>query len=184
MGREENKKAIAAALTKVKLQEGQKVTASYQKALGKLTMDLSFLHFALERFGWVIWNLNGPMAQILTKDLQLKALATKLRASTDHAISEKEDRRIFLSILKRVENVAEQRNEFLHSLWLITEDEPVLCFSRKRGVLEGADAPTVDQINDLSLKINEVSIDFAEFKKRQEIRNLIKNFGAKAQRKE
>ena len=51
-------------------------------------------------------------------------------------------------------------------------------------VLEGADAPTVDQINDLSLKINEVSIDFAEFKKRQEIRNLIKNFGAKAQRKE
>lgn len=72
MSEDHRRKAVAAALTLAKLDASQKVAAPYQKALGKLTMEFSLLHFSLERFSWEVWNLTEPMAQILTKDLQLK----------------------------------------------------------------------------------------------------------------
>ncbi len=144
----------------------EKITASYENALGKLTINFSLLHFVLERFGQKIWNLNGPSAMILTKDLQLKHLAVKLRASAEHVIPDQTDRKTFISILNRAENAAEKRNEFLHSLWIFEADEPVYCFSRKRGALEGPDAPSVDHINELSTTIEDIVVDFAKFKRR------------------
>ena len=62
---------------------------------------------------------------------------------------------------------SERRNELLHAIWMIREGQPVLYFNRKRGVMRGADAPLIDEINDLNATIVKIIGDFVEFNTRR-----------------
>jgi hypothetical protein len=172
MSKDKSREAIMVALMQRHLEAQEKLEGPYEKALGKLAIRFSLLHFLLERFGWEVWNLNGHLALIITKDLPISHLAEKLRASAEHVIPRHDDRRKFLSILKKVKEAANERNELLHSLWIIREGEPVLCFSRKRGRLVGPDAPSAEQINELSKKVLEIIADFEAFKERRPLSGL------------
>lgn len=144
--------------------------ARYERALGRLTNNFSLLHFFLERFSWRDWGLKAPYGAVLTRDLPTKQLVIKLRDSAEHAIARKADQEQFKVLLKRVEKAAEQRNDLLHSLWLITEGQVVSCVNRKRGLLEGENAPSVDDINKINRSIIEIAHAFMEFMKRDPLK--------------
>jgi hypothetical protein len=149
------------------------IEAAYQRALGKLTMHFSLLHFLLERMSWTLWGLNDQTGHILTKDLRVSHLAEKLIASADYAVLDK-DRTDFRLLMKRIKEAAEKRNDFLHSLWLVKNGEPVFCVSRKRGVLgpglrrdgvllDGKDAPSVEEIDALSVNTYNLANEIQRF---------------------
>jgi hypothetical protein len=177
MSKDRPREAVTAALLLRQVEAQRKLDAPYEKALGKLAIRFSLLHFLLEQFTWEIWRLDKDLGMILTKDLRVTHLAEKLCASAEHVILRRDDRRAFLSILNKVKKAANERNELLHSLWIITEGEPVFCISRKRGRLVGPDAPSADQINDLSKTILEIIGDFDDFKERRPLRPLRGSFG-------
>lgn len=126
-----------------------KLQVSYERALGKLAMRFSLLHVMVEQFSWQAWNLSPSSGAVLTKDLPFTRLVEKLEESSKNVIPRSDDRKKLLSLLKEVKKVARKRNDLLHSMWVITEGEPVWCFNRTRGVLEGLNAPTAEQINEL-----------------------------------
>lgn len=144
------------------IEERKRLIAPYERALGKLSIRFSLLHLMLEEFGWKVWGLDSQVGSILTKDLPTKHLVKKIRDSADLFIDKKSVRKEFLAILNRVEKVADRRNEFLHSIWLIRAGEPTLCISRKRGPLLDQEAPSAEDINDLSRIIMNVVTDFME----------------------
>ena len=159
MSKGKSRGAVVGALARIPRRREER----YEKALGKLTIRFSFLHFLLEKFSWEVWNLNGDVAQIVTKDLRTMHLVEKLKASTKHVISREADRRTLLSILKRVEKATKERNELLHSLWFILKGEPVIFISKRRGRLEGSEAPSADQINTLCQTLLQITCEFDEF---------------------
>ncbi len=53
--------------------------AEYERALGRLTIIFSQLHFFLESFGWKVWRLGSIFGSILTGDLPIKQLVAKFR---------------------------------------------------------------------------------------------------------
>jgi hypothetical protein len=162
--------AIAAVLVQLEAQD--KLEGPYEKALGKLSIRFSLLHLTLEQFSWDVWGVKAPLASIITKDLTTKHLVEKLRASADIVIIPKEERTNFLSILRKIEKVAERRNELLHSIWIIKHGEPVLCVSKKRGRLVGPDAPSVEEINDLIRSIMQILGEFSSFTKERSLKGL------------
>lgn len=171
MNEDSGKQAVVRALIEKQLEEQERLERSYEKAIGKLAIRFSLLHFLLELFSWEVWNLNATFGRILTKDLPTKHLIEKLRSSVDHRILKDSDRKVFLGILKRAEKAAEKRNDILHSLWLIRRGEPVFCFSRKRGALKGPETPTADDIEGLTTSIADLLADFIQFKNKEPLRS-------------
>ena len=103
-------------LKKAMVEASLDLERGYERALGRLAISFSLLHYLLERIGWAFWGLHPEFAQILTKDLPIKHLAEKLRASMkeielDDNVYDKLSR-----ILKKIEQLAEQRNDLLHAL--------------------------------------------------------------------
>jgi hypothetical protein len=160
MSREDNVNAIAKAL----LHSRASLRTSYEKALGKLAMQFSLLHIVLELFSWEIWGLSADIGLILTKDLPIKHLAEKLRASSEHRFS-KADRNKFHSILKRIEKISEQRNALLHAMWVIEDGKPVFCLRKTRGKFN-MEVPTVNYINAINSSVLEITADLLAFKDR------------------
>jgi hypothetical protein len=132
---DKSREAIAEAMIQRQLEALERLKGPHEKALGKLAMRFSLLHVVLERFSWEAWNLSPRSGSVLTKDLRVTHLVEKLEASAKDLIPKIDDRKKLLSILKEIERVAKKRNDFLHSLWIIREGEPVRCFSRTRGAL-------------------------------------------------
>ena len=91
-------------------------------------------------------------------------LVEKLRDCAEIILSRKDNQEKLCSILIRVEKAAQKRNELLHSIWLITDGQPVSCMSRKRGVLPHGDVPSVDDINEATHSIIRLIGKFLEFK--------------------
>jgi hypothetical protein len=150
MGKGKPIEAVALALVQKQLDEQDKLKGPYEKALGRLSIRFSLLHVTLEQFSWEVWGVEPRFGSIITKDLRTSHLVEKLIASTDLAVVWEKDRKELKSILKKIRRLAEERNELLHSLWIIQNDKPVLCISKKRGRLVGPDAPSVEEINDLT----------------------------------
>ena len=172
MSKNKPRQTVAAALIQQRLQEQERLQAPYERALGKLSMEFSLLHILLEQFSWGVWNLHGPLGLILTKDLPVTHLVEKLRSSIEHVILRQDDRKAFQSILSKVGKAAKQRNELLHSLWVIRGGEPIFCFSRKRGPLVGLDAPSIQEINALTENIKDIVFEFQKFKELRRSRGL------------
>lgn len=135
----------------------------YEEALGKLTIRFSWLHFQLEVFGWKLWKLELSTGTVLTKDLQTKHLVDKLRQSAGRAIPKAADLRDFKLILKKVEKVAEKRNELLHSLWSFNS-ENVTRISKKRVTIEVS--TSIDEIKALNREIASTAAELYEFEER------------------
>lgn len=140
----------------------------YEAALGKLTIEFSWLHFALERFGWKLWKLRPVDGMVLTKDLPTKHLVEKLRQSAGCAIPKAADLRDFNSILKRVEKVADNRNELLHSLWSFNS-ESVTRFNRKRPTVEVVSS--IEDIKNLNRDIRDRTAELQEFVEREPLKS-------------
>jgi hypothetical protein len=145
--------------------------ARYERALGQLAMNFSFLHAVLEMFGWKVWKLTQPARSILTKDLPVKQLVGKLRESVPHAMVKENDRNDFLVILKKIEQAAEKRNNFLHSLWVFNGEKPVSCVrwkGRKRGT---ESMPSLDEIKKFNRSIMGILLDLKTFEDRDPLKS-------------
>jgi hypothetical protein len=143
--------------------ERKKLTIRYERALGQMSIRFSLLHSLLEELGWKIWGLNKQVGPILTKDLPTKQLVNKIRDSTDLLLP-KDASAELNAILNRVEKVAVRRNEFLHSVWAISMKKGPIFISRKRGILLDRQAPTADDILDLSRNIMKLVAEFMKSK--------------------
>lgn len=152
--------------------ERKKLTVRYERALGQMSIRFSLLHSLLEELGWKVWGLNKRVGPILTKDLPTKQLVKKIRDSTklflDRDLSKK-----LSTILNKVEDVADRRNEYLHSIWVISKGQPIFI-SRKRGTLLDRQAPTAEDITDLSRNIMNLVADFMEI---EDGKNLLTRIG-------
>lgn len=178
MSKDKPREAVAGALARLHLEAGEKLEepyAPYERALGVLSIRFSLLHSLLEQLAWEVWGMNMHVAAIITKDLPTKHLVNKLRDTTKLVIFTKEGRKL-LSILNRTEKVADRRNEYLHSIWIIRKGQPTFCLSRKRGRLVGPEAPTAEDINDLSRNIMNIVADFMEFKDGKTLERRIWDF--------
>jgi hypothetical protein len=153
---EDAKETLAKILVNKELHGHGNVREAYQLALGSLTINFSLLHFLLERVAWDLWKVKGASATIITKDLRMSHLVEKLKATANDAIPQ-DERPQFLDLLKRAGKAAEDRNELLHSLWIIEDGQPVLCISRKRGALSGSQVPSVEDIEAVSASLVELS---------------------------
>lgn len=134
---------------------------AYREAIGKLSIDFSLLHFILERMSWGVWGLEETLGSILTKDLRTSHLAEKLLASADKVFPSTHAK-AFGALLKRAGKIAKQRNELLHSLWIISEAE-ILCRSRRRGILTGDDFPSLQKLKAFDLSIFALLDDLLAF---------------------
>ena len=180
MSKDKPREAVTEALRIQRhLETQEKLEAPYEKALGKLTIRFSLLHITLEQFAWSLWSIKGHLASIITKDLPTTHLVEKLRSSAQWVMLATKDRKDFLSILKKVESVASKRNELLHSLWIIRAGQPIHFFSRKRGSLIGADAPSVEGINQLNGTIAQIIGELMELQERKPLLGLF-GFGLSA----
>lgn len=142
-------------------EERDRFNALYERALGKLSIRFSLLHTLVEEFSWRIWGINSDLGAILTKDLPTKQLLKKLRDSARLFFSKEPAGKDLIAIFKKMEDVADRRNEFLHSIWVIREGKSIFI-SRKRGQLLDEEAPTAEDINDLSREIMNLVTDFME----------------------
>jgi hypothetical protein len=156
-----SKEAIARLEKEV--EEQTRLTAPYERALGNLSIRFSLLHSLVEEFAWRIWGLNSDVGAILTKDLPTKQLVKKLRDSAKLFFAKETACKDLIAILNKVEDVAGRRNEFLHSIWVIRNGQPIFI-SRKRGRLLGREAPSAEDINDLSREIMSLVTDFMEIR--------------------
>jgi len=164
MKKDDARTQVADALVERLLEARPAIEVAYERALGKLAIRFSLLHFFLERFGWVGWGVQEHIGKILTSNLPITHLVEKLRDSAETILSREDDQKELRSLLNRVEKVAQKRNELLHSIWLITDGQPVSCMSRKRGVLAHGDVPSVDDINEATLSIIRLIGEFLEFR--------------------
>ncbi len=165
MDKAEKVKKVTLALMKRQNEARDKLNAPYERGLGKLAVRFSLLHSLLEQIAWDIWGMDPHVASVVTRDLPTKHLVTKLRSTINFLKRTEEDRKKFLSILAKVEKVAERRNEFLHSIWLIEEGKPVSCLTRKRGRLVGPDAPSSQDIEVLNSSIVDILLEFDAFRR-------------------
>ncbi len=154
-----NKEAIARLEKEV--EERTRLTAPYERALGKLSIRFSLLHSLVEEFGWRIWGLNSDVGAILTKDLPTKQLVKKIRDSAKLFFAKEAACRELVAILNKVEDVADRRNEFLHSIWHTRNGQPIFI-SRKRGRLIDREAPSAEDIDDLTHEIMVLVSDFMQ----------------------
>ena len=158
----EDKEAAASPKRQLdEVKEHHRLNAPYERALGRLSIRFSLLHALLEQFSWKIWGLNERVGTILTKDLPTKHLVKKIRDSAE-LLAKDEIRKKLLALLNRVEKVADKRNEFLHSIWIIRKGQPTFFLSRKRGRLVGPQAPSVEDINAFSRDIMMLVADCME----------------------
>lgn len=141
--------------------ERKKRTVQYERALGRMSIRFSLLHSLVEEFAWRIWGLNSDVGAILTKDLPTKQLVKKLCDSAKLFFAKEAACKDLIAILKKVEDVAQRRNEFLHSIWVITNAKPIFI-SRKRGRLLDREAPSAEDIDDLSREIMVLVSDFMQ----------------------
>jgi hypothetical protein len=126
--------------------ERKRLTVRYERALGEMSIRFSLLHSLVEEFSWRIWGLDRDVGIIVTKDLPTKQLVKKLRDSAK------------LFFAKET-----AWNEFLHSIWVIRNGQPIFI-SRKRGHLLDREAPSAEDIRDLSREIMNLVTDFMEMK--------------------
>jgi hypothetical protein len=154
-----DKEAIARLGKEV--EERTRLTAPYERALGKLSIRFSLLHSLVEEFSWRIWGLNNDVGAILTKDLPTKQLVKKLRDSAKLVFAKEAACKELVAILNKVEDVADRRNEFLHSIWDIRNGQPIFI-SRKRGRLLDREAPSAEDIDDLTRNIIVLVSDFMQ----------------------
>ncbi len=164
MSEKERRAAVARALISSQVEQQDRLHAPYERALGKLAIRFSLLHAVLEQFGWRVWGMEPQVGALITSDLPTSLLVKKLRDTTKFVKRTEEDRKEFLAILTRVEKVAQQRNEYLHSIWILKEGQPVSCVTRKRGRLVGPNAPSSKDIEDLNRRIMNIVFDFLEFR--------------------
>jgi hypothetical protein len=161
------REVIVRTLVEKEFEAHDKLVASYERALGKLAIRFSLLHFVLEQLCWEIWGMEGRLALIMPADLPTKHLVEKLKQGAEHRMHSIKGQKSFSSILKKVETAARKRNELLHALWIIRKDKPTLCFVRKPGVMRGMDSPLLEEINDLNKKIWDILGELEEFHKRR-----------------
>ena len=83
---------IARVLLEKQLEERDKLEGPYERALGKLAIRFSLLHFTLEMFSWEMWGIKGTLASILTRDLTTNHLLEKLREGAKHTMLSEVDR--------------------------------------------------------------------------------------------
>ena len=167
MSNDPNRKAIEDALLARFLDERDKIESAYERALGKLAIRFSLLHFTLEQFCWDMWGIKDRLALIMTGDLPTKHLVEKMRQGATCRIHSTKDRRLFISVLNKVEKAAHKRNDLLHALWIIRKDKPTICVVRKRGVLRGMDSSLLEEINGQNKMILEIMGEFEVFQKRR-----------------
>lgn len=146
------------------------VRESYEKALGALVMKFSLLHFLLEDFSHDVFAINKQTASVVLSDLPLTSMIKKLRECAKHRMPHERDRREFLSILKRAERMAQQRNELMHALWIINEGHPVFCYRRRSKAQ--SQAPSIGEINELTRSILVLTGDLLDFQERQSLSTL------------
>jgi hypothetical protein len=147
-----------------------RIETPYEVTLGKLTIRFSWLHFVLEVFGWKLWKLEPAAGIVLTKDLQTKHLVEKLRQSAHLAIPKAADLEDFKSILKRVEKVAEKRNELLHSMWSF-DSGSISRINRKRLTVKVV--TSIDEINHLNNSITATIEELFNFEKREPLKSHV-----------
>lgn len=151
--------------------------AAYERVLGALTIDFSYMHFYLEHFAWQAWGVAEDQGKIITQDLRTSHLIKQIKDSIDCLKCNKEDSDALRQLLAKMEKAAERRNELLHSLWIIQEGAPVFCMSRKRGVLIAGDVPTISGLEDFSILLLRLTRDLFELSKKILKKPLIFNIG-------
>ena len=145
--------------------EHKRIEGSYEKALGALVIRFSLLTFLLEHFSREVFAISPKTADVLLSNIPLTLLIDKLRACTKHRMLRERDRKVFLDILKRAKEAAEQRNELLHALWIINQGEPVFCYRRRNK--DQSEVPSIDRINKLNRSITSLTIELIEFTQRK-----------------
>jgi hypothetical protein len=153
------------------------VRESYEKALGALVINFSLLHYLLEDFSHEVFAISEKTASIVLSDLPFTSMIKKLRACVKHRMPSESDRKEFLSILKRAEQTAEQRNELMHALWIVNEGRPVFCYRRRKKAQSQAppigeikahsQAPSISEVNALTRSILPLLIDLNKFTERE-----------------
>ena len=135
---------------------------AYERALGRLARYFSILHYVLERFSWRIWRLRTEFAHILTKDLPIKQLSEKVRASFKEIELDQKIQNELRLILRKVEKLAQTRNDLLHALWKIEDGKPVE-FRTRRDLHSSKTAPTPGMIDDLSESMLNTAMELLDF---------------------
>lgn len=138
-----------------------KLVEQYEKALGKLAMEFSFLHVVLEQAAWWIWGLRRDVGRILTKDLRFSHLVEKLRSTTKILDFDEMSINELNEILKKAGQLSERRNELLHAMWDIDEGRPVLCFTNHKA----KEGPTILEMDQLGKEMVKTATDLFRFHK-------------------
>ena len=137
----------------------QELVEQYEKALGKLAMEFSFLHVVLEQAAWWIWGLHREVGRVLTERMSFSGLVEKLRGTTkilnwdDPTISE------FKTILSKAKQLSQRRNEYLHAMWNIQHGKPVLCLTNH----QTKQGPTILELKKLGKEMVETATDLFRF---------------------
>ncbi len=139
----------------------QHLVEQYEKALGKLAMQFSFLHVVLEQAAWWIWGLHREVGRVLTKEMRFGLLVDKLRGTTkilnwdDPTISE------LSQLLSKAKQLSERRNEYLHAMWNIQHGKPVLCLTNHNA----KQGPTILELEKLGKEMVKTATDLFRFHK-------------------
>lgn len=166
MAEQESKRTYQEVVTDVLTPK--RLNIRYERALGRLAINFSLLHKVAEAFAWQTWGIHEEFSQILTKDLPFKQLVIKLRASLEKLELETDVSIEVMSLLKRAEKLAEQRNDLLHAMWVMGKDRPVLCIPRreKEPLIK---TPTVEEIDELSREIADIAVNLFDFANRNRL---------------
>ncbi|MGH7260516.1 MAG: hypothetical protein ACREI9_07515 [Nitrospiraceae bacterium] len=165
MARSQTRVSRKTPRTKRVAQKPNELYEEYESRIGRIATYFPLIHVILESFAWNIWGIAPEFARILTKDLPTGRLVAKLRSTLKEVDIEEDVIAQLKDLLTRVESLNEQRNELMHSIWILDGDKPVMI-SRKHKSGEKTVAPTLQELEGLFSSIADLTTELWEFSKR------------------
>ena len=137
------------------------------KAIGRITVEFSFLETAIALCIWVLIRDLG-FGMVITAQMSCRNLIDLLDAVFRHKVKDKGQHVILDDLLKRAVNAEEKRNQVIHSLWTVGKTPGTIVRSkstkrRGKGVQRDEQIMSVDELNTVADLIAEVGEEFRTF---------------------
>ena len=137
--------------------------------IGLITVNFSQLEIFVEMGIWKLlgYEKNQDIGKIITSELGFRNKVGLLSALHIYLCNDENDKSALKKLIKRINTAREIRNDFAHSLIGIGEQGKIVRFEFragvKKGLVEGRESFSAEQIITKAKLIEKVSIDFMKF---------------------
>lgn len=140
------------------------------RALGRVTVNFQFLESQVAICTWTLISPDQRVGQIVTHNLSFSKLCDVFGALVQHRTTDQALIQEMSDFLRRVSELEQRRNAFMHSNWATSEGRPdagsirlKASMDRKKGWKLGAEDLTPAAINSVADAMGSIGNDLLSF---------------------